>query len=402
MVFLEDIVGKKDFFFKRNQEGYGLLGYESLSVFEGQFSELQSFLNLNTGKYIFLTLGFDLKNTFYGSQSDNPDYFEFPDIVAFVPKFLIHQKNGSYIKLDQETSQEEMLDTDLSVRGKGEVKPVKWKGVTKEVYTSGFDAIQRHIQRGDTYEVNYCVPFVADTPLDLFATYKNLESLSHAPEGYLFRYKHWEHLGASPERFFKLEGNRITSEPIKGTARRSADTEEDAQIKRTLSENLKERTENVMVVDLVRNDIGKIAEFGTVKVEELCEIRSYKTVHQMVSKITGKVKQDKSLSDVIEALFPMGSMTGVPKKRTLEIIEATESFKRGLYSGSIGVLTPESTVDMNVVMTNRDEFIEVQGTAEGRTFSKKQLDDQLQLAQQGIHQLMLCQRKALGRAWPLD
>ena len=154
----------------------------------------------------------------------------------------------------------------------------------------------------------------------------------------------------SPERYIEKKDGRLRSQPIKGTAPRSNDPETDKQLKESLQQNEKERAENIMIVDLVRNDLSKIAQAKSVKVDELCQVYSFENVHQMISTISCIPKEDASFTDIIRATFPMGSMTGAPKLKAMEIIEQSEDFKRGLYSGSMGYISPNGDFDFNVVI----------------------------------------------------
>jgi len=154
----------------------------------------------------------------------------------------------------------------------------------------------------------------------------------------------------SPERFIHKQNHEIISQPIKGTSKRGADPTQDELLKVALKNNQKEQAENVMIVDLVRNDLGKVAIPGTVNVDELCGIYTLKTVHQMISTISATLKENLLFSEIIKASFPMGSMTGAPKIRAMEIIEELEFFSRGLYSGSVGYISPDGNFDFNVVI----------------------------------------------------
>jgi para-aminobenzoate synthetase component 1 len=157
-------------------------------------------------------------------------------------------------------------------------------------------------------------------------------------------------LSASPERFIKKVGKKIISQPIKGTARRGANEEEDKQIKHHLFNDPKERAENIMIVDLVRNDLSRTADKGSVIVEELCGIYTFPQVHQMISTVVSELREDVHFIEAIRQCFPMGSMTGAPKVRAMKLIEKYESTKRGLFSGAVGYITPEGDFDFNVVI----------------------------------------------------
>ena len=157
-------------------------------------------------------------------------------------------------------------------------------------------------------------------------------------------------LSASPERYLKKVGEKVISQPIKGTAKRSFDIEQDAFLKKELKNSAKERSENIMIVDLVRNDLSHTATKGSVVVEELCQVYTFKQVHQMISTIISKVDATVSPVEIIKTTFPMGSMTGAPKVSAMKIIEELEVTKRGLYSGAVGYFTPTGDFDFNVVI----------------------------------------------------
>jgi para-aminobenzoate synthetase component 1 len=174
--------------------------------------------------------------------------------------------------------------------------------------------------------------------------------LSKAPFSCYFKFDGKYLLSASPERFLKKQGSKLISMPIKGTARRGKNIEDDLALRRKLLADQKERSENVMIVDLVRNDLSRSSVEGSVKVEELFGIKTFPQVHQMVSTITGVLRDDVHFVDAIRNAFPMGSMTGAPKVRAMELIEQYEKSKRGLYSGAVGYITPEGDFDFNVVI----------------------------------------------------
>jgi para-aminobenzoate synthetase component 1 len=212
--------------------------------------------------------------------------------------------------------------------------------------------LKEHIQQGNIYEVNFCQEYYAenvDIPFELDAYFK-LNQLTLAPNSAFMQWDEYMVLCGSPERFLKKGGTRLTSQPIKGTAARGENEQEDEANKKALFSDKKERSENIMIVDLVRNDLSRIAEPNSVQVDELCGIYTFETVHQMISTVSCEVKKDIQLTDILKATFPMGSMTGTPKLRAMELIEETESFKRGLYSGSIGYITPDGDFDLNVVI----------------------------------------------------
>ena len=209
----------------------------------------------------------------------------------------------------------------------------------------------KHIHRGDIYEANFCMEFFSENttinPLEIF---QKLNEISKPPLAVYFKNNKQFLLSASPERYLKKVGEQLISQPIKGTAKRFIDLIEDEKSKNKLSQDPKERAENIMITDLVRNDLSKTAQKGSVKVEELCGIYSFEQVHQMISTITSKLDTQYSAVEAIKTTFPMGSMTGTPKVSVMNIIEELEETKRGLYSGAVGYFTPTSDFDFNVVI----------------------------------------------------
>ena len=208
-----------------------------------------------------------------------------------------------------------------------------------------------HIHKGDMYEANFCMEFFAENaiinPLEKF---QKLNKISKAPFSVFFKNNKQFLLSASPERYLKKAGDKIISQPIKGTSKRFSDMNQDEESKQNLENDAKERAENIMITDLVRNDLSHTAQKGSVKVMELCKIYSFLQVHQMISTVTSKLDPQYSPIDVLKTTFPMGSMTGAPKISVMKIIENLEETKRGLYSGAVGYFTPEGDFDFNVVI----------------------------------------------------
>ena len=223
--------------------------------------------------------------------------------------------------------------------------------ISKEEYINSVHTIQEHIQAGDIYEMNFCQEFyVEDVTIDALTVFEKLNRLSKAPFSCYYKLNKKHLLCASPERYFKKASNKLISQPIKGTSKRGASTEEDEQLKLSLLNDEKERSENIMIVDLVRNDLSKVAKRGSVKVEELCGLYSFEQVHQLISTISCEIDSDVSIIDILKSTFPMGSMTGAPKIRAMQLIEQYEKTKRGLYSGAVGYISPEGDFDFNVVI----------------------------------------------------
>lgn len=224
-------------------------------------------------------------------------------------------------------------------------------------YRAAFDKVHRHILRGDIYELNLCRELNGALPADFspYTAFGALVARTLAPYSAMIKSGTVDLLCASPECFLQREGSRLISRPIKGTAARMADPQADAEAAERLRTDAKERAENVMITDLVRNDLSRVAQPASVEVDELCGIHSFRNVHQMVSTVSCSVRDDVRFADILRATFPMGSMTGAPKLRAMEITAATEPVQRGLYSGTMGWAEPNGTGDagdfhLNVVI----------------------------------------------------
>jgi para-aminobenzoate synthetase component 1 len=222
--------------------------------------------------------------------------------------------------------------------------------ITKDAYEAAIRAAKRHIEEGDIYEINLSHPMVAGVEGDARAVYAAMRDAGPVPFG---AYMEWDGVGvccASPERFASKEGRALRSDPIKGTVGRGATPESDAQLRGELLASEKNRAENLMIVDLVRHDFSRVCIPGSVKVNRLFDIQTFRTVHQMVSTVTGTLREDVGVEAVLAACFPMGSMTGAPKIRAMQLIEELETWKRGIYSGAIGFITETGDFSFNVVI----------------------------------------------------
>lgn len=312
----------------------------------------------NINDWIFGYLSYDLKNDTEDLVSNNFDGLEFPELMFFQPKRLFFLKDNElevhYLRMiddemnsDWEAIQQQIIYEEPVVNQEVKVK----LRVTKDQYFEKINTLLEHIQRGDIYEANFCQEFYAvDTELNPLQAFRKLNKISKPPFATYVKNFDCHVISASPERYIKKVGNKITSQPIKGTAKRSDIVAEDDQLKKDLASDQKERSENIMIVDLVRNDLSKTALKGSVKVEELCKVYSFKQVHQMISTVTSEVAFNKSPIEVLRTTFPMGSMTGAPKVSAMQIIETLEETKRGVYSGSVGYFTPSNDFDFNVII----------------------------------------------------
>lgn len=324
------------------------------------FQRLEEYQS-STKDWVFGYLTYDLKNTLEDLKSENFDGLEFPDLYFFQPKKLFLIKGDAveiqYLKLvddEIEGDLKEILNASLNglERSQRQTDDIKIKlRIHKDDYFEKVNNMLAHIQRGDIYEANFCQEFYAENnTINPLETFSKLNAISRPPFAAFFKTEDKYLLSASPERYIKKVGHKIISQPIKGTAKRSANKEEDKQLAKDLANDPKERSENIMIVDLVRNDLSKTAIKGSVKVEELCKVYSFMQVHQMISTITSKISKSTNPLDVLRTTFPMGSMTGAPKISAMKIIEDLEQTKRGLYSGSVGYFTPSGEFDFNVII----------------------------------------------------
>lgn len=324
-----------------------------VSRFNGTLNDLRDFVTARPDKWLFGHLGYDLKNELEALSSRHADHVGFPDIAFFEPAVIIHFNPGSLtIECEDPAKVFSELQETASERAEPSRGSIKiQQRISREEYIGIINRLKEHILRGDCYEINFCQEFFAKTDIQPLEVYKKLSEISPNPFSCLYRLEDKWLICASPERFLKKQGNKILSQPIKGTAKRViADSALDEKSKNALYESGKDRSENVMIVDLVRNDLSKVCVDGSVQVEELFGIYSFPQVHQMISTITGDLTDGMDFPDIIAATFPMGSMTGAPKKRVMELIEQYERSKRGIFSGAVGYLAPNGDFDLNVVI----------------------------------------------------
>ena len=325
--------------------------------FADVFADLKEFQTL-TNDWIFGYLTYDLKNDAEALSSHNFDGLQFPDLFFFQPQKLVLIKDNaitlSYlnvvsdeIELDFETISN--IEISIPNPSKSDIK-IKLR-IHRDDYLNKLNDMLAHIHRGDIYEANFCQEFYAeDTEINAVETYLKLNKISKPPFATFLKFDDKYLLSASPERYLKKTGDTVISQPIKGTAKRSKNEETDLELKQALSHDDKERSENIMIVDLVRNDLSKTAIKGSVEVTEICKVYTFEQVHQMISTITSKIESSTHPVDIIKSTFPMGSMTGAPKVSAMKIIEDLEETKRGLYSGAVGYFSPEGDFDFNVVI----------------------------------------------------
>ena len=317
----------------------------------GAFDQLDAFI-VNCPLYIPGFLGYDLKNEIETLESRNLDGLCFPDLYFFIPQYqLIFTGDEVEISADQPVTIYQSILALEPLQNCTDFKGKLQQRLNRESYINTVSKLKEHIQRGDIYEVNFCQEFYAENAeLNPLAAYFELNQCSPTPFSNFFKLRNRYIISATPERFICKRQDKLSSQPIKGTARRSANPEEDEKIKEELRASEKERAENVMIVDLVRNDLTKCALPGTVKVDELCGIYSFEQVHQMISTVSCQLAEGTTLSHILRSSFPMGSMTGAPKIRAMQLIESFEQTRRGIYSGSVGYMAPNGDFDFNVII----------------------------------------------------
>jgi para-aminobenzoate synthetase component I len=305
--------------------------------------------------WFFGHLNYNLKNEIESLHSKHMDPIGFEPFDFFCPETIIiiqdttvtietidPQPDSIFNAIEKFTPSETIKSSPVQIKAR----------VNKDTYINTINQLKEHIQKGDCYEINFCQEFYAEqTTIDPVQIFQELNKISPNPFSAFYRQHNHYLVCASPERYLKKNGSTIISQPIKGTIKRDLQNPEtDDYLKQVLQQSKKEQSENVMVVDLVRNDLSKICQPNTVKVEELYGVYSFPQVHHLVSTVTGQLLPKVTLSQIIKATFPMGSMTGAPKKRVLELIEQYEPTNRGIFSGSVGYITPRGNFDFNVVI----------------------------------------------------
>ncbi|MFV8271523.1 anthranilate synthase component I family protein [Flavobacterium sp. GT2N3] len=324
--------------------------------YHNAFEDLKQYQQ-STKDWLFGYLSYDLKNDIEQLQSKNFDGLDFPDLYFFQPKKLFLLKGDQldiqYLSMCDEEVEEDFkeIGDQRSVFSLQHSQIAIQQRISKVNYLDKVSKVLEHIHQGNIYEANFCMEFFAENAvIDPIEKFIKLNEISQPPFAVFFKSNIHFLLSATPERYLKKEGELIISQPIKGTAKRFLDVSVDEQSKTKLTFDPKERAENIMITDLVRNDLSRTAQKGSVEVKELCQIYSFLQVHQMISTVTSKLNSQYSVVDVLKTTFPMGSMTGAPKISVMKIIEQLEETKRGLYSGAVGYFTPNGDFDFNVVI----------------------------------------------------
>ncbi len=319
---------------------------------ENTFAGLQSFFNVKPS-WLFGHLAYNAAGNAYADNRKAE--IDFGKGFFFEPEIILRLTNETLTIVKANISAGEIFEqiqntTVVKARNSGnfEISP----HISKEKYLHEIEKLRSHIKRGDCYEINFCQRFYShDAVIDPVNIYRKLSSLSPMPFAAFYKLNGKYCICASPERFLQKKGLRLVSQPIKGTKRRDlSDPGHDKVLADELRSSLKEQAENVMIVDLVRNDLSIVAQKGSVKVAELFGVYHFPQVHHLISTIEATLASDRTFTDAINACYPMGSMTGAPKKRVMELIADVEDFDRGLFSGSIGYITPDADFDLNVVI----------------------------------------------------
>lgn len=307
--------------------------------------------------WLFGHISYDYKNSLESRLvSNHPDRVGFQQLYFFQPEtvcYITTSKNELVIETisgNPDSIYKQIIEADI-VQTQS-VPTVQFRQrTTRDKYLKTVNHLREHIRNGDCYEINYCNENYSEgvvlNPLDVFCA---LNTISRAPFAAYYRNEGKYLMCASPERYVCKNGSNIISQPIKGTACRGADEKQDNTAKEALYNSIKDRAENVMITDLVRNDLARSCDTGSIKVNELFGIYTFPQVHQMISTITGTLKQGTPFTDVLKYSFPMGSMTGAPKVKVMQLVEQYEDVSRGLYSGTVGYITPSGDFDFNVVI----------------------------------------------------
>jgi len=318
---------------------------------------MQAFIDKHKGSFIFKALAYELKDSIEKTRSENPSFIPCPLAILFVPSLVLKRKDGNWEVIENDGSMDvavavKTLDTiAYKVNDPSQARVQNSSSLDRSSYLSQLASIKSHIQLGDIYEMSFCQEFRwENVALEPLLAFQALLEKTNAPYSCYFQFQGKHLLCASPESYLEKNGRSLISRPIKGTRKRHGNPDLDLALKKELEQDPKERVENIMICDLVRNDLSKVALRNSVQVDELCKVYSFDTVHQMISSISCKISPELPLTEVFKASFPMGSMTGAPKLRAMELIESHEDFKRGWFSGSLGYISPDGDMKSNVVI----------------------------------------------------
>lgn len=278
------------------------------------------------------------------------DHLENKTYIA-TPDLDIEEENKIIRKIEDQINEAERTGIDSICYEEKDVEKTRLKSnFTKSEFEDAVRKVQDYIRQGDIYQANLTQRFSGKTTLSSYELYRDLRRFSPAPFGAFLNFEHSHILSNSPERFIKCVDKKVETRPIKGTRPRGKNIEEDLRLQEELRKSEKDRAELLMIVDLERNDIGRISKIGSVKVPELFIIEPYANVNHLVATVVGEIEEDKDCIDVIKATFPGGSITGAPKIRAMEIIDELEPTQRNVYTGSIGYIGFNGDMDLNIAI----------------------------------------------------
>ncbi len=328
-----------------------ICGWSSGTSITPENSDYNSLKGLHKGWW-FGHLSYELRTHFEKVSNNNPPLIPFPEYQFFEAEVVVRLIGERLSITAQNPSAEYDQLCQHTLKPEQDHEPIVLSPHrSKAAYSADIKAIKHHIQQGDIYEANYCQFFSgAANGVSPQHLWLKLNSMSPTPFAGFYKLNTKYLLCASPERYLQKQGSELVSQPIKGTARRGSTPIKDRKLSNELSSNPKEQAENIMIVDLVRNDFSRVAVANSVSVPELCGCYAFPKVFQLISTVKANLKPDKSIWDAISASFPMGSMTGAPKIMAMNLIDNYESHRRDLYSGSIGYIDPEDNADFNVVI----------------------------------------------------
>ncbi len=345
-----------------SKDGYCFLGLGCKKSLEigGDISELDVLNALekfsDCGRWTFGWIGYDVKNSFLNLTTSTENGLGLPDLAWWEPEVVIKWNAHSKPEVIQGDEKCDLAKSGITsiydddvINAVGATEMAwSWK---KEEYVEKFNTVKDLIQAGDVYELNLCQTLIGSAPpSNSWGLFSSLYLKTKAPFSAYLQCGNARIMSGSPERFLKRIGDKLISQPIKGTTARGANLEEDERFIEELKSSEKERAENIMIADLVRNDLSRVAVRDSVEVVDLCGIHTFETVHQMITEVNCMVDSKTGLSEVLRATFPMGSMTGAPKISAMKNIDLLEQKGRGVYSGSVGYISPDGDFDLNVLI----------------------------------------------------
>jgi para-aminobenzoate synthetase component 1 len=306
--------------------------------------------------------GYDLARRWIKFPEHDSDAEDMPDMAVGIYDWAVlidHQEQEARLVSRLNAPETEKVlpgilariqKNDVKTKNDFQIKGSIRANVSRDEYNAAFEKIHEYLIAGDCYQVNLAQRFTAAACGDALEAYLAMREITPAPYSAFLNLPHAQILSVSPERFLYVQNGQVETKPIKGTRQRGIDTRQDEKLKQDLQSNAKDRAENLMIVDLLRNDLSKSCALGTVEVQKLFEVESYANVHHLVSTISGKLAADKDALSLLRDSFPGGSITGAPKKRAMEIIEQLEPQRRGVYCGSIGYIGWDGNMDTNIAI----------------------------------------------------